>query len=77
MDKWTGCFDAKGSSSRRRAGDTLEARKFFRLSRIEEPAAIGGLVWMLVSEPGDVAQVPMLSVMPHQQGAMGQATWSF
>jgi hypothetical protein len=40
-------------------------------------AAIGGLVWMVVSEPEDVAHLPVLSVTPHPRGAMGQAIWSF
>ena len=40
-------------------------------------AAVGGLVWMLLAEPDELANVPTFGVTPGNNGAVGHASWRF
>lgn len=40
-------------------------------------AAVGGLIWMLLAEPDEVANAPTFGVTPGKSGAVGHASWRF
>ena len=40
-------------------------------------AAVGGLIWVLLAEPDEVANAPIFGVTPGKTGAVGHASWRF